>query len=222
MTDDRETGLLLLPGTLCDAALWAGVSLPAGARVMETVRGGSLAEAARLALTDAPVRFHLLGFSLGAIVAFEVLRQAPQRVARLTLISANPHAPSSAQLHAWAEQEQQVRAGGFEALAESLTPQGQHREAVLEMALRVGPGAFLEQLALLRSRSDSRPLLTDYNGPLTLMVGQDDTVTPPRLAEEMKALAPQARLRVIPNAGHYLPLDAPQAVSEALREPAYA
>ena len=37
---------MLLPGTMCDAALWVGVSLPAGARVMDTVRGGSLAEAA--------------------------------------------------------------------------------------------------------------------------------------------------------------------------------
>jgi len=69
---------------------------------------------------------------------------------------------------------------------------------------------------------DSRPLLADYRGPLTLLVGQDDTVTPPQLADEMKTLAPQARLHVIPNAGHYLPLDAPQAVSDALRIVAYA
>jgi pimeloyl-ACP methyl ester carboxylesterase len=220
--DDAQTGALLLPGTLCDAALWAGVSLPAGARVMEVVRGASLAQAAVLALKDSPARFHLVGFSLGAILAFEVLRRAPQRVARLTLISANPHAPSSAQLASWTEQERQVRAGGFEALAATLAPTGPQREQVLEMALRVGPEAFLEQLGLLRSRPDSRPTLAGYSGPLTLLVGQDDTITPPPLAEEMKALAPQAQLQVIPNAGHYLPLDAPQAVSDALREPAYA
>ena len=189
---------------------------------METVRGASLTEAAALALTDSPAQVHLVGFSLGAVLMFEVLRQAPQRVARLTLISANPHAPSSAQLDTWAGQERQVRGGGFEALAATLAPAGPQREQVLEMALRVGPDIFLEQLALLRSRPDSRPTLADYTGPLTLLVGQDDTVTPPRLAGEMQALAPQARLRVVPNAGHYLPLDAPQAVSEALREPAYA
>jgi pimeloyl-ACP methyl ester carboxylesterase len=220
--DDPVIGTLLLPGTLCDAALWAGVSLPAGAWVTKTVRGGSLAEAAALALAHAPARFHLVGFSLGAILAFEVLRRAPQRVARLTLISANPHAPSSAQLASWAEQERQVRARGFEALAATLAPTGPQREQVLEMALRVGPEAFLDQLSLLRSRLDSRPTLAGYSGPLTLLVGQDDTITPPPLAEEMKALAPQAQLQVIPNAGHYLPLDAPQAVSDALREPAYA
>lgn len=213
---------MLLPGTMCDAALWVGVSLPAGARVMDTVRGGSLAKAAVLALEHAPARFHLLGFSLGAIVAFEILRQAPQRVARLTLISANPHAPSSAQMDTWAEQERQVRAGRFGTLTATLAPSGPQREQVLAMALRVGPEAFLEQLALLCSRPDSRPLLADYRGPLTLLVGQDDTVTPPQLADEMKTLAPQARLHVIPNAGHYLPLDAPQAVSDALRIVAYA
>ena len=222
MTSDRETVPLLLPGTLCDAALWTGVSLPAEARMLDTVRGGSLAEVAALALKNAPARFHLVGFSLGAIIAFEVLRLAPQRVARLTLISANPHAPSSAQLESWAEQERQVRAGKFEALAATLAPAGPQHEQVLEMALRVGPEAFLEQLGLLRSRPDSRQTLAGYSGPLTLLVGQVDTVTPPRLSEEMKALAPQAHLRVIPNAGHYLPLDAPQAVSDALREPVHA
>ena len=215
-------GTLLLPGTLCDAALWTGVSLPAGARVMETVRGGSLAQAAGLALAHVPVQVHLIGFSLGAIVAFEVLRQAPQRVARLTLISANPHSPSGAQLNTWAEQERQVRAGRFEEVAATLAPAGPAREQVLEMALRVGPEAFLEQLGLLRSRPDSRPVLAAYSGPLTVLVGEDDTVTPPRLAEEMKVLAPHAQLRVIPNTGHYLPLDAPQAVSDALREPVHA
>ncbi|MDB5044502.1 MAG: alpha/beta hydrolase [Deinococcus sp.] len=212
---------LLLPGTLCDAALWAEVTLPAGARVLGPVRGRTLAEAAAAALNDLPAQVHLVGFSLGAILAFEVLRQAPQRVAGVTLISANPHAPTAAQLAVWAEQERQVQAGGFEEVVDSLAA-GPHRQAVLEMARRVGPEAFLEQLALLRSRPDSRPTLADWTGPLTVLVGAQDTVTPPNLAAEIKQLAPQAVVQVVPDAGHYLPLEAPQAVSAALREVAYA
>ncbi|WP_407571976.1 alpha/beta fold hydrolase [Deinococcus altitudinis] len=215
-------GTLLLPGTLCGAELWSGVSLPRGTHVLKTVRGASLSQAAELTLSGAPERFHLVGFSLGALVAFEVLRRAPQRIARLTLIAANPHAPSSAQLKTWAEQERAVMDGGFGELVRTLIPAGPQGPTVLDMALRVGPEAFLEQLQLLRSRPDSRSTLAKYGGPLTVLVGENDPVTPPHLAGEMKALAPQAQVRVIPDAGHYLPLDAPQFISDALKEPAYA
>ena len=84
------------------------------------------------------------------------------------------------------------------------------------MAGRVGPRAFLEQLSLLRSRPDSRPSLTEWTGPLTILVGENDAVTPPALAREMADLHPDAALHVIPAAGHYLPLDAPRAVALAL------
>lgn len=217
-------GTLLLPGTLCDAELWSGVSFPAGAKVkvMATIRGASLAQAAELALNGAPKRFHLVGFSLGALVAFEVLRQVPGRVACLTLIAANPYVPSSGQLRTWADQERTVMNGGFGELVKTLAPAVPQGSKVLKMALRVGPEAFLEQLQLLRSRPDSRSTLAHYHGPLTVLVGMNDTVTPPHLAEEMKALAPQAQVQVIPDAGHYLPLDAPQFISDALKEPAYA
>ncbi|UQN08310.1 alpha/beta fold hydrolase [Deinococcus sp. QL22] len=212
---------LLLPGTLCDAALWGAVALPAGTRVCGAVQGHSLAEAAAVALQDAPAAVHLVAFSLGAIVAFEVLRRAPERVARLTVISANPHAPTAAQLEVWGAQERQVQAGKFAEVVDSVAV-GLHRQAVLDMARRVGPEVFLEQLSFLRLRPNSCPTLADWGGPLTVLVGENDTITPPHLAEEMKQLAPQTVIQVVPNAGHYLPLDAPHAVSEVLREVAYA
>lgn len=213
---------LLLPGTLCDAALWAGVAGVEGMRVVPVIRGRTLPGAAERAMAGAPEGVHLVGFSLGALLAFEVLRRCPGRVARLTLIGANPHAPTPAQLDTWAEQEREVAAGNFGAVVQHIASSaGGHQRTVLEMARRVGPDAFREQLALLRSRPDSRPALAGYRGPLTLLVGEQDTVTPPHLAREMATLAPQAELHVIPDAGHYLPLDAPGAVSDALRELAH-
>ncbi|WP_425148547.1 alpha/beta fold hydrolase [Deinococcus sp.] len=220
---NADLPILLLPGTLCDAALWGRLTRPALACGPEVIRGRSLVDAAAQILEDAPPRFELLGFSLGAILAFELLRQAPARVARLTLISANPHAPSAVQLAAWESQEERVRAEAFAQVARELAAlAGRHAPEVLQMALRVGPDAFLEHLHLLRSRPDSRPTLAKYGGPLTLLAGQGDAVTPVHLAEEMWRLAPQAQLRVVPEAGHYLPLDAPGAVDEALRELVHA
>jgi len=177
----------------------------------------NLADAAERVLAATSGQIQLVGFSLGAIVAFEVLRRAPQRISGLTLISANPRAPTPAQLDAWARQQQDVENGMFVQVAERLAEgAGPHRQVVLEMALRLGPQVFLEQLHLLRTRPDSRADLAKWHGPLTLLSGQADPVTPPTLAREMAELAPQADLQVISSAGHYLPLEAPQAVAAAL------
>jgi len=210
--------LVLLPGTLCDAQLWPGAGWSARAYGPDVLLGRTLEQAAELALQDAPEAFHLAGFSLGAIVACEVLRRFPRRVARLTLIAANPHAPREAQRVAWDEQEAWTRAGHFERVISAVSPAGPHRERVQEMARRVGPETFLDQLALLRSRPDSRPDLASYPGPLTLLVGEDDAVTPPALAEELRDLRAgrPTTVTVIAGAGHFLPLDAPQAVKDAL------
>lgn len=216
---------VLLPGTLCDPTLWAGVAVPAGAVILPSVRGHTLADAARRVLDLVPPKepLHLVGFSLGAIVAFEALRQAPERLARLTLISANPHAPTQTQLDTWAEHERQVRAGGFETVVHALSEAaGAHGQAVLEMARRVGPEVYLEQLGLLRSRPDSRADLAQFSGPLTVLVGQQDHLTPPHLADELGALVPHAQVIKVPGAGHYLPLDAPRPISAVLGGVAHA
>lgn len=208
---------LLLPGTLCDQSLWEKVVLPAEATSLETLRGASLRAAAQQVLDALPGPFHLIGFSLGAIVAFEALRWAPERVAQLTLISANPHAPTNAQLEAWAEQERQVRAGQFDEVVWQMSlSAGPLQDSVQQMAQRCGADTFLEQLNMLRSRPDSRQTLAAYQGPCRLIVGADDRVTPPNITQEMAALLPQAQVQVVPGAGHYLPLEAPNVVAQAL------
>lgn len=215
--------LLLLPGTLCDAELWDKVQWNSPVHGPSVLRGATLEEAADRALRDAPGQLHVVGFSLGAIVACEVLRQAPARVARLTLLAVNPQAPTPTQLQTWAHTEACVHAGEFDRLVSAL-PSPQRA-----MAGRVGPAAYLEQLALMRSRPDSRSTLAAYAGPLTLLVGQDDSVTPPRLSHDLQALRHQTgcgptRLQIVVGAGHFLPLDAPQVVGAATgnaQEPAY-
>lgn len=209
---------VLLPGTLCTADLWAGVRCPAGSRALPALRGGTLAQAAATVLDAAPpAPFHLIGFSLGATVACEVLRRAPERLARLTLVSASALAPRPEQLETWAAHEREVHAGRFGTLAEGLAAgAGPHHARVLDMALTLGPEVYLEQLALLRSRPDSRADLAACRLPLTLLVGAEDRVTPPALSEALAAQRPRTSLRVVPGAGHYLPLDAPEALGAAL------
>ena len=209
---------LLLPGTLCDATLWQDLDL------LDTLCGEllepNLELLAQTLLDSAPARFALLGFSLGAIVAFEILRQAPERVLALTLVSANPHPPSATQLSAWREQQRLALSGQLEQVARGYAAQDSAavKAKVLEMARQMS-GAFPAQLELLRFRPDSRDVLKSWSRlgrPTALVGGQSDLLTPPRLARELHALIPHSTLDLL-RGGHYVPLEWGKALAHIVR-----
>src|SRR5260370_13010804 len=88
--------LVLLPGLLCDAALWAlqGAALSdiAAPWVADLSRDDSLAAMARRVLSVAPARFALAGLSMGGYLAQEIMRQSRQRVTRLALLDTSARA----------------------------------------------------------------------------------------------------------------------------------
>src|SRR5690242_18332837 len=90
----RPAPLLLLPGLMCDQTIWAAQQ-DAFAALGVVVAGYGAArsfhEMARLALDAAPPRFSLAGHSMGARVALEVFRIAPDRVERLALLDTGVH-----------------------------------------------------------------------------------------------------------------------------------
>ena len=100
-------------------------------------------------LATAPAVFALVGHSLGAIVALEIARRAPGRVARLALLNASARPASGAQLEAWRAMRQRTEEGEFGAVAEeyarSCFPPTASEDLVARgtaMAQRVGPGAL--------------------------------------------------------------------------------
>jgi pimeloyl-ACP methyl ester carboxylesterase len=92
--------LVLLPGTLLDAELFghqiAHLADVAAITVGDLANDDSVAGMARTVLAAAPPRFALAGLSLGGIVAFEIMRQAPERVTRLALLDTTPAAVRAA------------------------------------------------------------------------------------------------------------------------------
>src|SRR5215469_18279120 len=82
--------VVLVPGLTCSARLYAE-QIPALWRfgpviVADHTPDDSMASIARRILAGAPPRFALAGLSMGGYIAFEIMRQAPQRVARLALL----------------------------------------------------------------------------------------------------------------------------------------
>jgi pimeloyl-ACP methyl ester carboxylesterase len=225
-----RTPLLLLPGTLLDAELF-GHQIVHLADVTEITVGDlanddSIAGMARTVLAGAPQRFALAGLSLGGIVAFEIMRRAPERVLRLALLDTNPLPPRPDQLAAWAELGELAATGHLDEVMNRLLP-GLFRPgwrgdeprvaAVRAMAQRIGPQAYGRQLQALAGRPDSRPTLAAIAVPTLVLMGRQDELTPVTLHEEMAAAIPGATLVIVEQCGHLSPLEQPQAVTAVLR-----
>src|SRR5207247_11212024 len=97
---DNTMPILLVPGLVSSPRIF-GPLLPALWRlgpvtVANHIRDDNMGAIARRILAEAPPRFALAGHSMGGSIAFEIMRQAPQRVARLALIN-NQARPGTAE-----------------------------------------------------------------------------------------------------------------------------
>jgi pimeloyl-ACP methyl ester carboxylesterase len=223
--------VVLIPGLNCSARLYAE-QVPAlwqfgPVTVADHRRDDSMAAMARRILADAPPRFALAGLSMGGYLAFEIVRQAANRVARLALLDtgAGAEVPErTAQRKPLIALAQQ---GRFAAITEDQYPllvhRSRHGDTALKAAVRAmneetGPEAYCRQQHAIIGRADSRPGLAAIACPTLVLVGDEDQLTPPALAHEMAAGIPGARLVVVPECGHLSTLERPQAVTQALLE----
>ncbi len=218
--------LVLLPGTLCDEHLWAHqvkhLADVAEVHFGDLSESSSVEDVARDVLQNAPDKFALAGHSMGAIIAFEIMRQAPERVTKLAILSGNARGSTPANFEAWDKWEEMTRSGKFGEVLNALAG-WTHRDnsllhAVIKlMGQRVGEEAFLKQLDTLRSREDRREMLGEITCPTLLIAGRSDPATPIELHEEIKERMLQAALVVVEECGHYSTLEQPVAVTAALR-----
>jgi pimeloyl-ACP methyl ester carboxylesterase len=225
-----KPSLVLIPGLLCSDDLFGpqrlGLADYAQVSIARITGEATLEGMARSVLRAAPERFALAGLSLGGYVAFEVLRQAPERVTRLALLDTNARADRPEQIA-----QRQVLAGlartlGVRATQAILLPFLLHpdrlgdialRERVLKMADWVGPAAFARQQEAIIARPDNRPFLAGITCPTLIIVGAQDLMTPVKVAEELHSGIAGSRLEVIPDCGHLSTLERPEAVNAALR-----
>lgn len=223
------TALVFIPGLLCDARLWrdqqAGLQDLAPGVIADVTLDDSVSAMAARLLAAAPPRFTLVGLSMGGYVAFEVLRQARQRVEALALLStsAAPDSPGRA-----AERQaslSSLAAGRFAGVTDRLLPRlidTQHLDGPVgddlkAMAQRVGGEAFVRQQTAILHRPDSRPLLAELDIPTLVAVGDGDVLTPPSESVAMFRALPRPVFHLFHRCGHLPAIEQPAETTRVLR-----
>lgn len=220
--------LILLPGLLCDDALWAhqtdGLADVADVRVADLTGGDTMAALAQSVLDQAPETFALAGLSMGGYVAQDILRRAPERVERVAFLDTNARADQPVQSARRRALMGEAEHGGFSDIPPKLVPVLVHpdhlnlTDTVVGMAMRVGVQGFLNQQNAILGRVDGRAGLADVTCPALVLCGADDQLTPVAMHAEMAgAIGDTATLQVVPHCGHLSSLEQPAAVTAALR-----
>ncbi len=223
--------LVLIPGLLCDHALWAHqadfLDDVAEIAVADVTRDDSIAGMAARTLAVAPEEFALAGLSMGGYVALEIMRRAPGRVGRLALLDTSARADTPAQTSRRRGLIELAEKGRFKGVTPRLLPLLIHPDrqadetlagAVMKMAERVGQHAFLRQQKAIMGRPDSRADLDRFDLPTLVLCGRQDALTPVDLHEEMAASIPGARLCIVEESGHLSPMERPHAVTALMRD----
>jgi pimeloyl-ACP methyl ester carboxylesterase len=226
----NKTPLVLLPGLLCDAALWQHqaetLSDIAEISVADLTKADQAGLAAQQVLASAPEEFALAGLSMGGYIALEIMRQAPDRVIRLAMLDTSAHPDTQKMMKFRQELINLARIGQFKGVTRRLLPKLIHPdrladhalvESIMDMAERVGRDAFLRQQRLLMNRPDSRHDLALIHCPTVVICGRQDGLTPLADSEEMIEKIPRGKLVVIEDCGHLSTMERPRAVSAVLR-----
>jgi pimeloyl-ACP methyl ester carboxylesterase len=220
--------LVLLPGLLCDEALWQfqmeALSDAARITVADLTKADSVAGMAAGVLGQIQGDFALAGHSMGGYVAHEIMRQAPQRVTRLALIATSARADTPETVERRKALIDLAQKGRFKGVTPRLLPSLLHKDhqhpplstIVIDMAARVGQAAFVRQQTAILTRPDSRPGLAVVRVPTLVVAGEADQLTPVELHEEMADLIPTAEFQIIAKSGHLPMLEQPDTLNRAL------
>jgi pimeloyl-ACP methyl ester carboxylesterase len=163
---------------------------------------------------------------MGGYLAFEMLRQAPERVLKLCLLdsSARPDSPESIEKRRAGMAK--ALSGAFEETVSSTFATAVHPEHLdridiravhMSMARMLGSEIYIRHQEAIISRPDSRPDLPAIKVPTLIIVGDSDQITVPDAAKEMHAGIADSKLVIVEKAGHLALLEQPMAVAAALR-----
>jgi pimeloyl-ACP methyl ester carboxylesterase len=168
----------------------------------------------------------IAGLSMGGYVAFALLRHARRYFSGLVLADTRSQADTPEGQQGREKMRALLRDKGPSAIADEMIPKllgastlkerpavGEHVRALI---MSSSADAIDGAINVLKTRPDSTPLLSGIHVPTLIVVGEEDTLTPPDMSREMHRAIHGSELVVIPESGHLSNLERPRAFNAAL------
>lgn len=167
----------------------------------------------------------VVGLSMGGYVIFEFYRRHRKRIRALVLADTRCEADTAEKARDRAAMAARVQEEGAVIVADAMLDAlfGPAASLELRAAWRgiissTDPTGVAAALGAMAARPDSTPTLAEIDVPTLIVVGEHDALTPPADARTMHEGIPGSRLAVIPDAGHMVPVEQPEAFSGMLRD----
>ena len=222
--------LVFIPPILSDARVFAhqmqDLSRDHAVTLAPPTCGERMEEIASQILSWTPSRFALVGMGLGGMVAMELLRRAPERIALLALISTSPQADTPENAAAREPHMIAAKAGRWEDVLQHeinstwMAPNTDKVELVrllTDMGHAIGRDAYIKQARAMQRRKDQQATLSKTQAPTAVICGRHDGQYHLKRHEFLAELIPDAKLEIIEGAGYLPTLEAPEATTDALR-----
>jgi len=222
-----KLGLLLFHALPLDGSMWdRQINLLPGSTYAPTLYslGDSVEEWAASALNQVnEERIVVVGCSVAGSCALEVAAIASDRVAALVLIGTKARHRPDPILHSSALETMQ-REGlekawdAFWAPLFSKVTAGSVVDAARLTFLRQSPGDIARGVTAFHSRPSRDEILSKFSGHVAVITGAEDTAPGPKVSADQANSARRGRLYVIPECGHYVPLEQPEHLNSILRD----
>ncbi len=218
----------MIPGTLCDGRVFVAQRRAlrgvADVRVVDFRQMHDARLWVQQLLRALPARFSVIGFSLGGLLALELLRAAPERIERLAMVASNAQAGSrrgrrnSATLwRLWRSAGplgalRHARAGYFHGERH----RQRHAALLQDMALRTPRAAARAAFDWAAERPQGLDIVSRFRGPLLVVSGAKDPKCPPAWQRALVQAQPAATWLELPRVGHFVSLEAPARLNHQL------
>ena len=211
--------VVFLPGMLCDHRIWFEVARmiePHVNTITLSLNHCKTIDDAYDSITSlSPNVFCLVGFSMGGYIAQEYVLRNPEKVSHLVLAGVRACAYTDDEKQARYPLIEKAKKGLFKGFTKKNFQDWVHKKHVESeiitlldsMAREAGINTFICQQSLLLTRPDLRQRLQQINCPTLVVGGNDDSIVLPEKIAELANCIPNAALHLIPECGHYSPLE---------------
>lgn len=227
----ETTPIVLVPGLASSSRIWLPV-LPVlwtfgPVTVVNHSRDDSMSAIAKRILKDAPPRFALAGHSMGGYIAFEIMRQAPERVIKLALMNTQARLDTPEVAARRRDFMAKAKDGRLQEVMDASFPLLVHpsrvNDAMLkqlktDMANDTGAQGYINNQTAMLARADSLPTLTAIRCPTMVLTSDQDLLISNERSKEMMEGIQGSWIVVVPNCGHLSQAEQPEAVSAAMAE----